>query len=103
MYGEIGVFYIGNEQVGGCLDWRISFETVADRGIARVSNWRIQASTYWIAKKSDYVLACFFWQEKNNLILAYKGKLCITSDSIIYGGRVDKSIELRRYGNGRNR
>lgn len=78
MRGQIGVFYLDNKQVGGCLNWEITFKL--DDYIdckKRITDWKTTATTYWFKERVRKVMAYFFWVRNGKLILAYKGELYI--------------------------
>lgn len=78
MRGQIGVFYLDNKQVGGCLKWEISFNLIDGiDNTKRVSDWKATAITYWFRERVRKVMAYFFWVINGKLVLAYKGELYI--------------------------
>lgn len=96
MRGQVGVFYNSNKQIGGCLNWEITFELndYIDNK-KRVSDWKATAKTYWLTERVHKIKAYFFWIVGGRLVLAYKGELRI--DSIIeIGGKQTGIIEMTR-------
>ena len=78
MRGQIGVFYFDNNQVGGCLDWEITFKLNDYIDCKkRITDWKATAITYWFKERVRKVMAYFFWVINGKLVLAYKGELYI--------------------------
>lgn len=95
MKGDIGVFYHGNIQIGGCLNWEISIEII--EGINNTKkgiNWKAKANTFWFYEKYEKVLACFFWVKNGQIILAYKGELTVNTPIKEYNKKQIGYLEL---------
>ena len=102
MRGELGVFYVDDKKVGGCLGWEMHIE-ISD-GIdnaKRITSWITTTQKYWFTKKSRQVLACFFWIHDGRAVLAYKGLLTINADIDNIEKMINGNLEFMRCENGK--
>jgi len=62
--GKVGVFFVGDEQVGGFFDWVVTVNLAdsvqAGFKVFKVASWAASAKSYWFEKRVTDVEARFF-------------------------------------------
>ena len=96
--GQIGLFWAGNKQIGGCHNWNIDFEIHEKHVSKNISDWRILAEHFWFYElHHPYFTASLCWVSKGELLLAQKVEVLMPQIECEAGKYYKQLLELRKY------
>lgn len=105
MKGRVGCFYYENRQIGGFLNWEITFRIVdLIDGNKKVFDWKASTKKFWFTEFHRELTACFLDVINGELILVNKHVVRIEDAVIVETGKVQTGyLEMvRKEDNGRD-